>query len=69
MGNIGNSGIVALPCTDSILSATKFTGYNDRDATVVITYKNLGYTPLIFVSTIYNPIIDSRTNDLSIHTL
>jgi len=38
VGNIGNTGIVALSTTDSILSATKFTGYNDRDATVVINY-------------------------------
>ena len=69
VGNIGNSGFVSLPCSGGILTGFKNTAYNDRDATVNLTYKNLGYSPQVFISTIYNPISDSRTNDLSIHTL
>lgn len=69
VGNIGNSGPVSLFCSGGILAGIKNTAYNDRDAVVNLTYKNLGYTPQVFISTIYNPISDSRTNDLNIHTL
>ena len=64
IGNIGLTGLQGCGVSGQLVSATKNSGYTERDAFVDIVYVNKGYIPRLFVSPVLNSIFTSTTNDI-----